>query len=36
MNPKERFYAAMAANTIRQLTSNKNQWTSFLTTLGNN
>ena len=36
MNAKERFYSGMAAHTISQITSSRNQWTSFLTTIGRN
>ena len=36
MNAKERFYSGMAAHTISQITTNLNQWTSFLTTIGRN
>ena len=36
MNAKERFYSGMAAHTISQITSSRNQWTSFLTTVGRN
>ena len=34
MNPKEKFYSAMATHTIGQMTSNRQNWTSFLTTMG--
>ena len=36
MKPKEQFYSAVARETINKLTSSRNNWTSFLTTLGRN
>ena len=36
MNAKQKFYSGMAAYTISQITSGRNQWTSFLTTVGRN
>ena len=34
MNAKERFYSGMARETIHRITANKDNWTSFLTTMG--
>ena len=36
MNAKERFYSGMARETIHRITANKDNWTSFLTTMGRN
>lgn len=36
MNAKERFYSAMARETIHRITANKDNWTSFLSTVGRN
>lgn len=36
MNAKERFYSEIARETINRITSNKEEWTSFLITMGNN
>ena len=36
MNAKERFYSAMARETIHRITANKDNWTSFLSTMGRN
>ena len=36
MNAKERFYSGMAKETINRITANKDNWTSFLTTMARN
>ena len=36
MNAKERFYSGMAKETIARITANKDNWTSFLTTMARN
>lgn len=36
MNAKERFYSGVARETIHQLTSNVENWTAFLRTVGRN
>ena len=36
MNAKERFYSGMAKETISRITANKDNWTSFLTTMARN
>ncbi len=36
MNEKERYFAAVARDTIQQITSGREAWTAFLTTLGRN
>ena len=36
MNAKERLYSGMARETIYRITANKDNWTSFLTTMGRN
>ena len=36
MNVKERFYSGMAKETINRITANKDNWTSFLTTMARN
>lgn len=36
MNAKEKFYSGMAAHTISKITANRDNWTSFLNTMGRN
>ena len=36
MNAKEKFYSGMAAHTISKITANRDNWTSFLNTMGCN
>ena len=36
MNAKERFYSGLARETIGKITSNKDNWTSFLVTMSRN
>ena len=36
MNAKERFYSGLAKETIGKITSNKDNWTSFLVTMSRN
>lgn len=36
MNAKERFYSGLARETIRRITSTKENWTAFLDTMGRN
>lgn len=36
MNQKEKYYASVAASTIKEISSSVESWTSFLTTMGKN